>query len=82
MRVASEIQSCGEGQPLRESPYCVSCTFEALAKQKMFLPKVAESSEKCLTTSGKVPGEIKTRLKKVYLLSYEVRTKYDLYMSF
>ena len=31
----------GEGPISRESPYCVSRTFEALAKQKnMLLPKV------------------------------------------
>ena len=41
MRVAPEIQSWGEGPTSRESPYRVSCTFEALAKQKkMLLPKV------------------------------------------
>ena len=41
MRVAPEIQSWGEGPTLRESPYRVSCTFEALAKQnkKSFCPR-------------------------------------------
>ena len=34
--------------------------FEVLAKQKkMLLLKVDSSSEQCLTTSGKVPGERK-----------------------
>ena len=33
MRVAPEIQAWGEGPTLRESPYRVSCNFEALAKQ-------------------------------------------------
>ena len=33
MRVASEIQSWGEGATSRESPYRDSCTLEALAKQ-------------------------------------------------
>ena len=37
MRIASEIQSWGEGPTSRESPYRLSCNFEALAKQSHLL---------------------------------------------
>ena len=42
----------------RESPYRVGCTFEALAKQTKKKAS-AQGSLKCLTASGKLPGERK-----------------------
>ena len=72
MRVASEIQSWGEGPTLRESPYRVSCTFEALAKQKKIAS--AQGSLKFREVSNgfrEGTRREKTRLKKVsYLLTY------------
>ena len=61
MRTASEIQSWGEGPTSRESPNRVNCIFEVLAKQnkKNASAQGSLKSEKCLTASGKVPGERK-----------------------
>ena len=66
MRVALESQSWGEGPTSRENPYRVSCTFEALAKQKKNAP--AQGSLKFREVSnGFQEGtrREKTRLKKV-----------------
>ena len=72
MRIASEIQSWGEGPTLRESPYRDSCTFEALAKQKK--NAFAQGSLKFREVSNgfwEGTRREKTRLKKVsYLLTY------------
>ena len=72
MRVAPEIQSWGEGPTSRESPYRVSCTFEALAKQKKNAS--AQGSLKLREVSNSFwegTRREKTRLKKVsYLLTY------------
>ena len=84
MRVASEIQSWGEGPTSRESPYRVSCTFEALAKPKKFAS--AQGSLKFREVSNgfrEGTRREKTRLKLVtylltYLLSQSVRRKYVL----
>ena len=79
MRVAPEIQSWGGGgggggPTSRESPYRVSCTFEALAKQKKIAS--AQGSLKFREVSNSFWEGIrreKTRLKKVtYLLTYLV----------
>ena len=74
MRVALEIQSWGEGPTSRESPYCVSCTFEALAKQNKNAS--AQGSLKFREVSNSFWEGIrreKTLLKKVtYLLTYLV----------
>ena len=60
---------------MRESPYCDSCTFEALAKQKN---ASAQGSLKFREVSNATRRE-KTCLKKVtYLLTYLVRRKYVL----
>ena len=65
MRIASEIQSWGEG------PYRVSCTFEALAKQQK--NSFAQGSLKFREVSNsfwEATRREKTRLKKVsYLLN-------------
>ena len=72
MRIASEIQSWGEGPTSRESPYRVSCTFEALAKQKKNAS--AQGSLKFREVSNgfrEGTRREKTCLKKVsYLLTY------------
>ena len=76
MRVTSEIQSWGEGPTSRESPYRVSCTFEALAKQNAS----AQGSLKFKEVSNSFwegTRREKTCLKKVsflltYLLTYLV----------
>ena len=63
---ASEIQSWGEGPTSRESPYRVSCTFEALAKQKTTTS--AQGSLKFREVSNSFwegTRREKTRLKKV-----------------
>ena len=72
MRVASEIQSWGEGPTSRGSPYRDSCTFEALAKQKRNAS--AQGSLKfreVFNSFWEGTRREKTRLKKVsYLLTY------------
>ena len=74
MRVASESQSWGEGPTSRESPYRVSCTFEALAKKKQKKNASAQGSLKFREVSNgfrEGTRREKTRLKKVsYLLTY------------
>ena len=74
MRVASEIQSWGEGPTSRESPYRDSYTFEALAKKKKKNKFAsAQGSLKFREVSNSFwegTRREKTRLKKVsYLLS-------------
>ena len=57
MRVAPEIQSWWEGPTSRESPYCDSCTFEVLAKQKKTpLTTVAISTDQCTARAESVQG--------------------------
>ena len=70
MRVASEMQSWGEGPTSRESPYRVSCTFEARAKQKKNAS--AQGSLKFREVSNSfLEGTRREKLKKVsYLLTY------------
>ena len=72
MRIASEIQSWGEGPTSRESPYRVSCAFKALAKQTKNAS--AQGSLKFRDVSNSFwegTRREKTRLKKVtYLLTY------------
>ena len=72
MRVASEIQSWGEGPTSRESPYCVSCTFETLAKQKKNASAQGSSKfREVFNRFWKGTRREKTSLKKVsYLLTY------------
>ena len=74
MRVASEVQSWGEGPTSRESPYRDSCTFEVLAKKKKNAS--AQGSLKFREVSNSFwegTRREKTRLKKVsYLLTYLV----------
>ena len=70
MRVASEIQSWGEGPTSRESPYCVSCTFEALAKHTHKKNAPAQGSLKFREVSnGFLEG---TRREKTHLKKYLV----------
>ena len=74
MRVASEIQSWGEGPTSRESPYRVSCTFEALVRPQNPKNASAQGSLKFREVSNgfrEGTRREKTRLKKVsYLLTY------------
>ena len=73
MRVASEIQSWGEGPTSRESPYRVSCTFEALAKQKKASAQGSLKFREVSNSFWEGTRREKTRLKKVsYLLTYLV----------
>ena len=78
MRVASEIQSWGEGPTSRESPYRVCCTFEALAKQNK--NSSAQGSLKSREVSNSFwegTRREKTRLKKVsYLVSQSDENMY------
>ena len=68
MRVAPEIQSWGEGPTSRESPYRVSCTFEALAKQtkKSFnaLDHGRNKHRSVYSKGRECPGSEKTALNK------------------
>ena len=73
MRVASEIQSWGEGPTSRESPYRDSCTFEALAKQKNVSAQGSLKFREVSNSFWEGTRREKTRLKKVsYLLTYLV----------
>ena len=65
MRVASEIQSWEEGPTSRESPYCDSCTFEALAKQKKNAFDHGRNKHRSVYSKGReCPGSEKTVLNK------------------
>ena len=72
MHVASEIQSWVKGPTSRESPYRVSCTFEALAKQKKNASTQGSLKFREVSNSfWEGTRREKTRLKKVsYLLTY------------
>ena len=65
MRVASEIQSWGEGPTSRESPYRDSCTFEALEKQKKNVHDHDHNKHRSMYSKGReCPGSEKTALNK------------------
>ena len=65
MRVAVEIQSRGEGPTSRESPYCDSCTFEALAKQKKTVLDHGRNKHRLVYRKGReCPESEKTALNK------------------
>ena len=73
MRVAPEMQSWGEGPTSRESPYRVSCTFEALVKQKNASAQGSLKFREVSNSFWEGTRREKTRPKKVnYLLTYLV----------
>ena len=66
MHVAKKFNYGGEGPTLRESPYRVSCTFEALAKQQKNASVQGSLKFREVSNSfGEGTRREKTRLKRV-----------------